>query len=473
MKWNADELESVDMSTQNQELLIELIAEIQGDASNFAELGDALLHKADHGNAQDEHAVDNDVRDEDVQDEDVEDVRDEDVQDEDVQADDLTQDDEDAVDEDDEEKAVDPVIFHYLSAELQFSKKDAKRAIRAVVGADGNGAKVEDRESTLLKCLDWLCLSLEATTLDAAFKGRPRKSKDRNSSNSSNNRGALVISSNRFNLSLQTQTDWKMESRIFSICQHGFTRAETLDAMEACGEDASDAEILLALARQLHSSNIVKLAQEHAGESLADCSDEELAEMVTDELIALESIYGEDRVTTEGMYTKIRVDFAWPEELLRASQKVTSHSLMSTSPDIVLHVLGAASCRYPETVPPLILTVQGIPPKICRMLTEKVLLHLCTLAGGPMLHELLDWIDNDGRSILIRLVDAEVDRLRPKENPNKGETRTGKRAVKRMMTSGIRNASATAAKTKDTDDDFLKRVSSMNKSRRRKLIKRQ
>ena len=115
-----------------------------------------------------------------------------------------------------------------------------------------------------------------------------------------------------------------------------------------------------------------------------------------------------------------------------------------------------------------------IPPEACVEIATMVLERLCGQAGQPSLYTAIDCLLNDMDAFHIAKRHLEARTKARAANPNKGETRTGRRHRKKMMTSHVAPTVGNPKRQeKESDEKVVERLTKAKKSHRQIMIERE
>jgi HrpA-like RNA helicase len=385
---------------------------------------------------------------------------------------------------------VDEILLSYLTKVLQFQEPDARTALEAC-GNSPSPLTPDEREAMLPKVLDWFCLELSPKDLEAGFRRRRAVTRSTQlplglpaASAPSTNDRLFKITSNHSGVKL-VQSNWKVQARVYHLCSFGFPMPlvkEVLKIHDALDNptDQSQALAMEDLMHTLLTPSRKKVATDAAvGCGLEDMPQDEIDELVADETLALQSIYGDDILRANGPHScTIKLSLPWIAELSDLAGRAGLLGAMASPGDerkAVLHVSTTPRLvRYPLDPPLVAFSLEIIPPEACVEIATMVLERLCGQAGQPSLYTAIDCLLNDMDAFHIAKRHLEARTKARAANPNKGETRTGRRHRKKMMTSHVAPTVGNPKRQeKESDEKVVERLTKAKKSHRQIMIERE
>ena len=347
-----------------------------------------------------------------------------------------------------------------------------------------------ERETLLQKVLDWLCLNVDKKELEDAFIMKRKKQKWRQDKMdkrmASGQARFYKITSNHSGIKL-VKANWKLESRINHFCKFGFLRnkIETIIKNEVSltsvfvknniedddGDDMESDTIYSLIMPKLMTTfyeeaqlTDIKTIVENGISETAD----ELKEMIEDEIMAIESIYGssivtrfdavrstvtdasKEQVVENGFIVRgiklfcLNFQAAWLGDLKDLCKKVgfsgqyniehADQAELSSSQDdkwCRCKVYIGLPEMYPA-LPPLISFYAGIlPPQACAAISRYLISKIFpSHLGEPVLYNLVNelTVEMGAYEISRRILEERLPKL---ANPIKGTMRLEKNRYKK------------------------------------------
>ena len=391
---------------------------------------------------------------------------------------------------------VDPVLLDYLTNHLQFGEAVATKALTlCMISTSTDIGKTEpptsaERETLLQKVLDWLCLNVDKKELEDAFIMKRKKQiwrQDKMDKRMASGQARFYkITSNHSGIKL-AKANWKLESRINHFCRYGYLRnkIETIIKSEVSltsvfvksnieDDDGDDMEkdtiysiIMPKLMTTFYEEAQLMEIKTIVENGISETADE-LKEMIEDEIMAIESIYGSSIVAR---FAAVRSTFtdaskeqvaensfivrgiklfclnfqaAWLGDLKDLCKKVGFSGQYNIEEDGNAEPDSSQNdiwCRckvyvglpemYPA-LPPLITFYAGIlPPQACAAISKYLICKVFpSHLGEPVLYNLVNelTVEMGAYEISRRILEERLPKL---ANPIKGTMRIEKNQYKK------------------------------------------
>eukprot|EP00939_MAST-03C_sp_MAST-3C-sp1_P003634 g3634.t1 len=370
---------------------------------------------------------------------------------------------------------VDSSLLVHLTQRLGFRRESAIEALRAVgrIGETPTKEKEEEEDddeeddgehsqSKLVSALDWLCVHLPESELTGAFSSRHIR-KDVATVGSSRSFRSSGRRSDEGGVSVAGTYSFRNEAAIYRLCNVGFehdiVKTAIAEASAALSSRCSaDALSQWALVERL----LPAPPKDWTCDADVSMDNDEIREARNDEFMALESIWGEEKVcrviadtaSTIAHQWKITIDANIPNNVLHrmpckqkrrhAGGKETSSS-QSGSGVTTLDVWISKRCRYPLEPPRFLLQDPRLAPAFALEVTREIVNQPASehaTMGEPCVYAVVEWVQE-------HLVKMARTWLGTHGLVGDEENGTGKK-IKSRATTGSGSAKNTSSKSKAT-----------------------
>eukprot|EP00940_MAST-03C_sp_MAST-3C-sp2_P001817 g1817.t1 len=329
---------------------------------------------------------------------------------------------------------VDRSLLVHLTQHLGFRRSAAVDALRSVgrIGervdasstskeTDEDDEDEDESQSVLLSALDWLCVNLHENELKGAFSGAVRERdgvvtvssvSSSSSFNVSSRDVSAAVSDGSGGVSVARKYNFRNETVIYKLCKIGFRHPRVVAAVSAGNESLSGAASAAALEQWTLARRLLPgPPKDWKPDNDVSMDAEERLEAREDEIMALESILGDDRVsrlgTTCGKAVEMRwavdVDISIPDRELRRlptakdghEQRGSDKQKNLKKNSMTLEIWIPRDSMYPCEPPKMLLRDSRLPASFLlatmRHLAKEVTPTHATLAE-PCVYAVVTWL---------------------------------------------------------------------------------